>query len=89
MICAQRRPGGQIWLLFAGLTGPATLAAAQAVEDVRATIPRCEPGECSPVIWAPIEATVRRETASSAWGLRHVVSHRPLAAGPFRWPEPK
>jgi hypothetical protein len=56
---AQRRPSGQVWLVVAGLTGPATCAVAEVVASdlIMASLDRENPvDQGSSVVWAAIEA---------------------------------
>jgi hypothetical protein len=56
---AQRRPSGQVWLVVAGLTGPATCAVAEVVASdlIMASLDRENPvDQGSSVIWVAIEA---------------------------------
>lgn len=64
VIVAQRRSSGQVWLVCAGITGPATLAASQLVRDVAIALPRPEsPDAHGHPIVAPVIAEVgRRQT---------------------------
>lgn len=60
VICAQRRPAGHLWVVLAGLSGPATLAAARMLQDFLPAPPlpvRRQP--IPPVHWALVEARLR------------------------------
>lgn len=61
VIAAQRRSSGNVWLVVSGLTGPATMAAAELVRRVNAELP-LTPGADSAVLWVPIccEVTCER-----------------------------
>ena len=60
-LCAvQKREGGQIWLLVAGLTGPATSAAAQWVHKMPSALDDYAQGELSPVFWYLLRAEATR-----------------------------
>ncbi|HLJ54731.1 MAG TPA: hypothetical protein VKT77_06790, partial [Chthonomonadaceae bacterium] len=60
LIAAQRRRTG-IWLVIAGLSGPATHAAALLLEEITADVPRADPGRTPPVLLAVIEAQLKRD----------------------------
>ena len=57
LCAAQRRESGKIWLLVAGLTGPATYAAARWVNKMPTDFDRDgKPGRPSPVFWNLLRA---------------------------------
>jgi hypothetical protein len=57
LCAAQRRESGKIWLLVAGLTGPATYAAARWVNRMPTDFDRDgKPGRPSPVFWNLLRA---------------------------------
>ena len=56
LCAAQRRPRGQIWLLVAGLTGPATYGAAQWVHRMPSALDDYKPGQASEVFWHVVRA---------------------------------
>jgi hypothetical protein len=60
VVVAQRR-GGRVWVVVAGLSGPATYASAVAIaEQKTGTLPELRGREAlSPVLWTVVEATVR------------------------------
>ena len=60
VVVAQRRENGQVFIVLAGLSGPATFAAAEALVSHRTgTLPRApEAGGHGLVRWALVEATV-------------------------------
>jgi hypothetical protein len=82
VIAAQRRHGGQVWVVLAGLSAPGTLVAARCLDSLVANPP--EPADERPasVLWAIVKAVVREE----GLGLRHLVRFRPL--GGVRYFEP-
>ncbi len=60
-VCAaQRRPGGVIWLLVAGLTGPATYAAAKWVNKMATGLDDYQSRGRSPVFWTILKADWRK-----------------------------
>ena len=62
VVAAQRRAGGRVWVVVAGLSGPATYASALAVASQKTgSLPEIpEHGGRSEVLWALVEATVRQ-----------------------------
>lgn len=58
IIVAQRRPGGQVWLVVSGLSGPETYAGAKVVHSIVKALPSGEGLKPPPVLWALFEATV-------------------------------
>lgn len=58
MIVAQRRAGGNVWVVLAGITGPATYAAAELLECIRSELPRQEPNG-GLVLIQPIAVTIK------------------------------
>jgi hypothetical protein len=79
---AQRRPRGQIWLVLAGVTGPATYAAARLVDRMAFRL-NAPPGESSPVFWAPVRARVQPDLDRVGRFLK--VEEQELLSGPFAW----
>jgi hypothetical protein len=62
---AQRRERGQIWLLVAGLTGPATFAAANWVHKMATPLHDAKPGKPSRVFWNIVRARAVKLTESN------------------------
>ncbi|MBW2697766.1 MAG: hypothetical protein JRE70_14900 [Deltaproteobacteria bacterium] len=60
LCAAQRRERGQIWLLVAGLTGPATCAGAQWVNKFATGLYELQPGRRSGVFWNLVRARAVR-----------------------------
>ncbi len=60
IVAAQRRESGQVWVVVAGLSGPATFGAALAVvQQQTAPLPESLPGvQTSRICWSLIETTV-------------------------------
>jgi hypothetical protein len=86
IIAAQRRRTGKIWLVLAGLSGPLTLATANALRLVMGNMPDQEqPGQHSPVLWCIVEARIERNPALPGDG-REIIDHR-LLGKPRFWPE--
>jgi hypothetical protein len=67
ILAAQRRPAGNLWLVVAGLAGPATCAAAKLAPDLQAVLPWQE-GQASSVLWAPVLAHIREGVAERSRG---------------------
>ena len=86
IIAAQRRRTGKIWLVLAGLSGPATLATASAVRLVMSNMPAPEqPGQHSQVLWCVVEARI--EQTPSLPGDGRELMDRMLLGKPRYWPE--
>jgi len=81
---AQRRPGGQIWLVLAGVTGPATFAAAKVADGLPLNLYPEGPGKASRVYWTPVRASVRRDEARVAETV--LVSEPEPMSPPQAWP---
>lgn len=60
ILAAQRRKDQSIWLVLAGVSGPATLAVARLLKEVKHEIPNFnDPG--SPVLWAVVKVPLHEE----------------------------
>jgi hypothetical protein len=87
VIVAQRRPGGNVWVVLCGLTGPATFAAAQLLSNIRTELPWPN-GDYHPVLWAPVVAeVVATESPAEGGDVRELESCRFLQR-PKVWPPP-
>jgi hypothetical protein len=60
---AQRRRGGQIWLVLAGVTCPATYAAACLADRLALPLHPTRPGQPSLVHWTPCAPSSSATTA--------------------------
>lgn len=80
---AQRRQGGQLWLVVAGATGTATFATAELLDEVKTILPTKAPQHHSPPIWFAVAAKVRREGGRK--GDDRVVASQRIIAGPDEW----
>jgi len=80
----QRRPGGQVWLVLAGVTGPATYAAACLANRLAIHLAPPRPNQPSPVYSTPVHATIREDRAR-AFGTRFVVESQEILSGPHEW----
>ena len=85
---AQRRPNGSVWLVLAGLTGPATHAAAMLVRRIEAELP-WPVGKQLPLLWAPVFAEVVADTSRKYLGDYRKVEERDFLIDPQIWPPPK
>ncbi len=83
VLAVQRRPGGQIWLGMAGLTGVGTLATAEILPMIQNSLPHVEEGTCSPVLWAVVEAEVEIDSSENVAGPR--ILSQTLVEGPKLW----
>src|SRR5262249_36762319 len=87
VIAAQRRSGSQVHLVIAGISGPATYAAATRVRKLTDALPHV-PEEDSPVLYVPVEAQIRADPSRNRRGdIREVLSSKFLCA-PKWWPAP-
>jgi hypothetical protein len=87
VVVAQRRDLGQIWMVVAGLTGPSTLAAAQAVtRQLAMSLPGSTAGVPSPVLWAVIEAEIQANP--NRHGEQREIGSISIVEGPRLWPTP-
>ena len=74
VICCQRRKGGQLWVCAAGLSGPATVAAAMAIDQVADAVPSHTTGQNSDVMWVMVEAGLRQDALLSGQAIKSVMS---------------
>jgi hypothetical protein len=72
IVAAQRRPGGQIWMVIAGLTGAATHAAARVVRKIHSNLPPRARGRRSKVFWVLVKSISKRGRSKSMPQLRIV-----------------
>ena len=87
-VCAaQRRPGGQIWLLVAGMTGPATLGTARMTHSLPLGLPHSERGQASALVWAAVETHVKVRQSGPRRGTRRIERQDELI-GPRIWKPP-
>ena len=83
---AQRRPGGQVWIVLAGVTGPATYAAARLAGDLALNLRPTRPGESCPPYWTAVRANVQRDLTRS-FGSFLTVETQEILSGPHAWEE--
>ena len=57
ILAAQKRRNDHVWVVLAGLSGPATLAAAIKAKEVPLALPSVQ-GKNSPILWAVVEADI-------------------------------
>jgi hypothetical protein len=87
VVAAQRRPGNQIWLVLAGLTGPATLGAAMAIHEFAADLSIESGSKCSKLAWATVTSHVKDAGPGGIrWDERRVCG-RPVLSSLRQWPE--
>jgi hypothetical protein len=67
IIAAQRRAAGNVWIVLAGIGGPATFAAAELVKRIACELPWRE-GADSDVLWIPVKAKVKTDGADKISG---------------------
>jgi len=67
---AQRRANGAVWLLLAGVSGPATYATASIAHRLRMPLAEAHRGEHSPVWWSVVSAQVPESHVGTIEGLR-------------------
>jgi hypothetical protein len=85
IIAAQRRAAGNVWLVVAGLHGPATYGASTVVKEICEELPWPTKGK-SPVLWVPVKVRVRAGQAKPTDGdIREVVGAE-LDGSPRVWP---
>ena len=58
---AQRRPGGQVWLLLGGVSGTGTFAAARMLSRVQIRLPEAGSGKHSAIHWSVVTGHVPEE----------------------------
>ena len=84
IIAAQRRSAGNVWLVVAGLHGPATYGAAKVVQDICEELPWPSHGK-SPVLWVPVKVLVGAGTAKATDGDVRIVKKAELDGSPRFW----
>lgn len=67
IVAAQKREGGETYLVVCGLSGPSTLACAEMVPQIKRSIPDLENGNVSRIIFEAIRCKVH-EVADKAYG---------------------
>jgi len=77
IICVQRQPHGQLWVVLAGLTAAGTLAAAREFLLMGEAPPWAGPGKHSPVRWCVVSASVEGESLESRRLVRHNICVEP------------
>jgi len=86
IIAAQRRVAGNVWMVVAGLHGPATLGTAQVVKDITDELPWSSKGP-SKVLWVPVKVLVRAGKAKPTDGDVRVIVGTEMDGKPRIWPE--
>ena len=85
IIAAKRRPGGQIWVVVSGATGPGTYAASRMLTGYPEPDAE-EPGNASRTSWLPIHASDRGKETRKAQTVFNEGELYP-DQGVFFWPE--
>ncbi len=85
-IVIQRRRTSQYWVCLAGLSGPSTLACADYLPGLAATLPQGKPGQHSPVLWAVVKAPVLRHEGGVGDTRELSEGDWDLVSGPHLWP---
>ena len=86
IIAAQRRAAGNVWVVVAGLHGPATFGAATVVKEITDELPWSSRGP-SDVLWVPVKVHVRAPKAKPTDGdIREVVDSE-FEGKPRIWPD--
>jgi hypothetical protein len=83
LCAAQRRARGNIWLLVAGLTGPATYAAAKWVHQMPTSLDEHELGRPSRVFWNLVRA--KATMAKEDKGGTYRVGEAEVVTGGVAW----
>jgi hypothetical protein len=87
-IAAQRRAAGNIWLVVAGLHGPATYGAATMVKEITEELPWSSRGPF-PVLWVPVKVEVRAGEGKATDGDIREVTGAEFHGQPRIWPPPQ
>jgi hypothetical protein len=87
VIVSQRRAGGHVWTVVAGLSGPATFAAAKMAAAVQHDFSeRVDSEGNSPVYCRAVKAKVERDPDGCLGGDDRVVRTMDFASDPIIWP---
>lgn len=88
VICAQRREGNW-WVVVSGLSGPATLGAARAINQFTGVLPDIGTADHSEVVWAVVEVLVKNvrygTSSRKAPGDGREVLEQSIIRGPEQW----
>jgi hypothetical protein len=88
VIATQRRTGGQIWTVVAGMSGPTTYAAARKAVAINHEFGHTTDAEGnSPVYCRAVQALVKREPEPSRPGDNRSVQEMDFLGDPIIWPE--
>ena len=80
---AQRRANGAVWILIAGLSGPATFATACLLHRLPISLAESGSGACSPVSCSVVSATVPANRERPIESMRNLNPERVF--GPTNW----
>lgn len=86
VIAAQRRADGNVWLVLAGLHGPATYACATMVREITAELPLTA-NRHSKVLWVPVKVHVQARPAGPTDGDIREITGAEFEGKPRFWPE--
>jgi hypothetical protein len=90
VIVSQRRKGGQVWTVVAGLSGPATFAAAKMVAEIEHDFgDQVGSDGNSRVLCHAVRAYVERDRETIVAGDDRVVYKSELVGEPIIWPRPR
>jgi hypothetical protein len=81
---AQRRKGGQVWLIVAGITGAATYVTAKLARNLATRLHEQKPGEDSDIYWAVVRAGVTKDPNLPPGNVRSVTEET-IASGLHVW----
>jgi len=84
---AQRRPGGQIWFVLAGVTGPSTYAAALLASSLALPLRPKDPDSrdrSSLPYWTAVRAIVQIDSSQTS-GNFLTVANKEIISGPHAW----
>jgi hypothetical protein len=81
---AQRRKGGQVWLIVAGVTGAATYATAKLARNLATRLHEQKRGKDSDIYWAVVRAHVTWDPNLPADSVRNVTEET-IASGTHAW----
>lgn len=85
VVVAQRRQSGRLWIVAAGLSGPSTLAVARSLLSISDQLLLENRGQRSPVVWAVVEATVKREPSARHAGENRKLTGEKIVLSPRKW----
>jgi hypothetical protein len=81
---AQRRKGGQVWLIAAGVTGAATYVTAKLAKNLATRLHEQKRGEDSDIYWAVVRADITRDPNFPLANVRSIAEET-IASGLHVW----